>query len=175
MKNNRHTTQICYDVRICSLGMIMLAWSELGLCGLTLSDNTDVLRNDLLAKFPEAHFQADLGTFEADIAGVLQFIEHPAPDFRVRLDPHGTPFQQKVWQALAEIPLGSTASYSEIADKIGAPKAVRAVANACANNPLAIVIPCHRVVGRNGKLCGYRWGIARKAELLRREALIKID
>jgi AraC family transcriptional regulator of adaptative response/methylated-DNA-[protein]-cysteine methyltransferase len=98
-------------------------------------------------------------------------VESPGSELPLALDPGGTRFQQRVWQAVRDVPAGSTATYSEIADRIGSPEAVRAVAHACGANPVAVAIPCHRIVRRNGSLAGYRWGIERKRELLRREAL----
>ena len=130
----------------------------------------DVLVRDLQDRFPRANFIGGDGKFEQLVAQVVGFIEAPALGLDLPLDVRGTVFQQRVWQALREIPAGSTASYSEIAARIGSPQAVRAVAHACAANAIAVAIPCHRVVRRDGALSGYRWGVERKRALLLREA-----
>jgi len=120
-------------------------------------------------RFPNANMIGADRDFENLVARVVGFIEAPKIGLNLPLDVRGTAFQQRVWQALREIPVGSTASYSEIAGRIGLPKAVRAVAQACASNEIAVAIPCHRVVRSNGSLSGYRWGVERKRALLERE------
>lgn len=126
---------------------------------------------DLQDQFPKAELIGGDGDFEQLVAQVVGFVEAPGIGLNLPLDVRGTAFQQRVWQALREIPSGQTVSYTEIAQRIGSPKAVRAVAQACAANHIAVAIPCHRVVRRDGDISGYRWGIERKRELLRREAL----
>lgn len=154
----------------CALGAILVAQSQLGLCAILLGDEPDQLLRDLQDQFPKAELVGGNAEFEHLVARVVGFIEAPHLGLNLPLDVRGTAFQQRVWQALSSIPPGSTASYADIAERIGAPKAVRAVAQACGANALAVAIPCHRVVRRDGDISGYRWGVARKRELLRREA-----
>jgi AraC family transcriptional regulator of adaptative response/methylated-DNA-[protein]-cysteine methyltransferase len=135
-----------------------------------LGDDPETLVRDLQDRFPKARLVGGDSDFERLVAQVVGFVETAALGLDLPLDIRGTAFQQRVWQALREIPFGTQVSYSEIARRIGVPKAVRAVAGACAANTLAVAIPCHRVVRTDGDLSGYRWGIARKAELLRRES-----
>ncbi|TAK64756.1 MAG: methylated-DNA--[protein]-cysteine S-methyltransferase [Methylobacter sp.] len=162
-------SQIRFALGECSLGSILVAISERGVCAIALGDNPESLVRDLQDKFPQAELIGADHDFEQMFAKVVGFIEAPALGLDLPLDVRGTAFQQRVWQALREIPAGTTISYSEIAQRIGAPKAVRAVAGACATNILAVAIPCHRVVRTDGSLSGYRWGVERKSELLRRE------
>ena len=154
----------------CALGAILVAQSQLGLCAILLGEESDQLLRDLQDQFPKAELVGGNAEFEHLVAQVVGFIEAPHLGLNLPLDVRGTVFQQRVWQALSSIPPGSTASYADIAERIGAPKAVRAVAQACGANALAVAIPCHRVVRRDGDISGYRWGVARKRELLRREA-----
>ncbi|MGX8883212.1 bifunctional DNA-binding transcriptional regulator/O6-methylguanine-DNA methyltransferase Ada [Methylovorus sp. SPW-M1] len=154
----------------CSLGMVLVAASERGVCAIAMGDDAATLLQDLRARFPHASVVEQDAALEQQLASVLRFIETPALGLDLPLDIQGTAFQQRVWQALRDIPHGSTISYRQLAERIGAPKAIRAVASACAANMLAMAIPCHRVVGSDGRLTGYRWGIARKQELLKREA-----
>ena len=160
---------IRFAVGRCALGAILVAQSRIGLCAILLGDDPDQLVRDLQDQFPRAELIGGDPGFERLVAQVVGFVEAPAVGLDLPLDVRGTAFQQRVWQALREIPAGSTASYGEIARRIGAPKAARAVAQACASNLLAVAIPCHRVVRRDGDVPGYRWGVARKRELLRRE------
>ncbi|MEO8848882.1 MAG: methylated-DNA--[protein]-cysteine S-methyltransferase, partial [Casimicrobiaceae bacterium] len=161
---------IRFAVGECSLGAILVAQSERGICAILLGDDADALVRELQDTFAQANLiGADAG-YEALVAKVVGMIEAPQLAIGLPLDVRGTLFQQRVWQALREIPPGRTASYTDIAARIGAPKAVRAVAQACAANPLAVAIPCHRVVRRDGGLSGYRWGVERKRALLAREA-----
>ena len=161
--------EIRFAIGECSLGSILVARSERGVCAILLGDDPDALARDLQDKFPRATLIGGDAEFEQLVAKVVGFVEAPGLGLDLPLDVRGTAFQQRVWQALREIPVGSTASYSEIAARIGAPKSVRAVAHACATNRLAVAIPCHRVVRTDGTLSGYRWGIARKRQLLDRE------
>ncbi|MFT7773928.1 bifunctional DNA-binding transcriptional regulator/O6-methylguanine-DNA methyltransferase Ada [Roseateles sp.] len=161
---------IRFAVGLCSLGSILVAQSQRGICAILLGDDPDRLVRDLQDQFPKAELIGCDGEFEQLIAQVVGFIEAPAMGLHLPLDVQGTAFQERVWRALREIPPGTTVSYGEIATRIGAPKAVRAVAQACATNHIAIAIPCHRVVRRDGDISGYRWGVDRKRELLRREA-----
>jgi AraC family transcriptional regulator of adaptative response/methylated-DNA-[protein]-cysteine methyltransferase len=147
-----------------------VAQSERGVCAILLGDDPDALARDLQDRFPNATLVGGDHTYEQRVAQVVGFVEAPALGLDLPLDVRGTAFQQRVWRALRDIPAGSTASYSEIARRIGSPKAVRAVAGACAANMLAVAIPCHRVVRHDGELSGYRWGVTRKRALLDREA-----
>jgi AraC family transcriptional regulator of adaptative response/methylated-DNA-[protein]-cysteine methyltransferase len=163
-------TAIRFAVGECSLGSILVAASQKGVCAILLGDDPNELMKDLQNRFPNAELIGGDLAFERTIAVVAGFVDDPQIGLHLPLDIRGTAFQQRVWQALRKIPLGSTASYTEIARRIGRPRAVRAVARACATNPLAVAIPCHRVVRTSGDLAGYRWGVERKRELLRREA-----
>ena len=162
-------SEILFAVGQCSLGAILVAQSRRGVCAILLGDDPDTLVRDLQDQFPKADLVGADRRFEQTVAQVVGFIEAPALGLDLPLDLRGTAFQQRVWQALREIPLGSTASYAQIAERIGAPKSFRAVAQACGANSLAVAIPCHRVVRSNGELSGYRWGVERKRQLLERE------
>jgi AraC family transcriptional regulator of adaptative response/methylated-DNA-[protein]-cysteine methyltransferase len=161
---------IRFAVGECSLGSILVAQSELGVCAILLGDDPDALARNLQDRFPKATLIGGDPDFEQLVARVVGFIEAPGLGLDLPLDVRGTAFQRRVWQALQEIPVGTTVSYSEIAERIGAPKSVRAVAQACGANHLAVAIPCHRVVRNDGALSGYRWGVERKRALLKREA-----
>ena len=161
---------IHFAVGQCTLGAILVAQSQRGICAILLGDDPDRLVRDLQDQFPKAEIVGCDDEFEQLVAQVVGFIEAPSMGLQLPLDVQGTAFQERVWRALREIPPGTTASYTEIAARIGSPKAVRAVAQACATNHIAVAIPCHRVVRRDGDLAGYRWGVDRKRELLRREA-----
>jgi AraC family transcriptional regulator of adaptative response/methylated-DNA-[protein]-cysteine methyltransferase len=163
-------TDIRFAVGECSLGSILVAQSARGICAILLGDDPDALTRDLQDRFPQATLIGGDAAFEQLIAKVVGFVEAPALGLDLPLDIRGTAFQQRVWQALRTIPAGSTASYTDIARRIGAPHAVRAVAQACGANPLAVAIPCHRVVRHDGALSGYHWGVERKRSLLEREA-----
>jgi AraC family transcriptional regulator of adaptative response/methylated-DNA-[protein]-cysteine methyltransferase len=161
---------IRFAVGQCALGAILVAQSARGICAILLGDDPHQLVCDLQDQFRRANLIGADAEFEQLIARVVGFIEAPAIGLDLPLDVRGTAFQERVWQALREIPTGSTASYADIALRIGSPKAVRAVAQACGANSLAVAIPCHRVVRSDGNLSGYRWGVERKRELLAREA-----
>jgi AraC family transcriptional regulator, regulatory protein of adaptative response / methylated-DNA-[protein]-cysteine methyltransferase len=161
--------EIRFAVGECSLGSILVAASDKGVCAILLGDDPDTLTRDLQDRFPRATLTGGDKPFERWVAQVIGFVEAPRLGLDLPLDVRGTAFQQRVWRALVEIPAGSTASYREIAQKIGAPAAVRAVAQACAANTLAVAIPCHRVVRNDGGLAGYRWGVQRKRVLLEKE------
>ncbi len=163
-------TEIRFAVGECSLGSILVARSERGICAILLGEDPDALTRDLQDLFPLASLVGGEADFERLVSKVVGFVEAPALGLDLPLDIRGTAFQRRVWQALSKIPAGSTASYTEIAKRIGSPQSVRAVAQACGANALAVAIPCHRVVRRDGGLSGYRWGVERKAKLLEREA-----
>jgi AraC family transcriptional regulator of adaptative response/methylated-DNA-[protein]-cysteine methyltransferase len=162
--------EIRFAVGECSLGSILVASSERGVCAIMLGDDPDALARELQDRFPRAALIGADARFEQLVAKVVGLVEAPGLGLDLPLDVRGTAFQQRVWQALREIPAGSTVSYSELARRIGAPRSVRAVAQACAANALAVAIPCHRVVRNDGALSGYRWGVERKRALLLREA-----
>jgi len=162
-------TEIRFAVGQCSLGAILVARSDRGVCAISLGDDPDELARDLQDRFPRARLIGDDAEFAQLVANVVGFVEAPRLGLNLPLDVQGTAFQQRVWQALRDIPAGRTASYADIARCIGAPSSVRAVAHACAANALAVAIPCHRVVRSDGALSGYRWGVERKRALLARE------
>jgi AraC family transcriptional regulator of adaptative response/methylated-DNA-[protein]-cysteine methyltransferase len=161
---------IFFAVGKTSLGSILVAQSNKGVCSILIGDNPETLIRDLQDRFPKANLIGDEDGYQKLIAKVVGLIEKPGIGLDLPLDIRGTAFQQRVWKALQQIPPGSTATYTEIATKIGMPKAVRAVAQACGANALAVAIPCHRVIRNDGSLSGYRWGVDRKRVLLEREA-----
>ncbi len=163
--------EIRFAVGQCSLGSVLVAQSTKGVCAILLGDDPETLVRDLQDRFPRATLIGGDRAFEQTVARVIGFVENPALGLDLPRDVRGTAFQQRVWAALRRIPVGSTASYAEIASRIGAPKGVRAVARACGANSLAVAIPCHRVVRTDGALSGYRWGVQRKKTLLAREGL----
>jgi AraC family transcriptional regulator of adaptative response/methylated-DNA-[protein]-cysteine methyltransferase len=160
---------IRFAVAQCSLGDILVAATQKGVCCILLGDDAEALVRDLQDRFPRAELIGGDEEFEKMVAQVIGFVEAPALGLTLPLDVRGTAFQQRVWDALRQIPAGQTVSYAEMARRIGTPNAVRAVAQACAANPIAVAIPCHRVVRNDGGLSGYRWGIERKRALLDRE------
>jgi AraC family transcriptional regulator, regulatory protein of adaptative response / methylated-DNA-[protein]-cysteine methyltransferase len=169
-RNGGKDTVIHFAVGECSLGSILVAKSDRGVCAVLLGDDPDSLARDLQDKFPRAELIGGETGYEELVAKVVGLIENPGTGLDLPLDIQGTVFQRRVWNALQQIPVGSTVSYADIAKKIGMPKAVRAVAQACASNSIAVAIPCHRVVKSDGALSGYRWGVERKQTLLNREA-----
>ena len=168
-------TDIRFAIGECSLGAILVACSERGVCAVLLGDDPGALARELQDRFPRAHLIGGDAAFEKRVAQVVGFVEAPRVGLDLPLDVRGTVFQKRVWQALRRIPAGKTVSYSELAKRIGAPRAVRAVASACAANAIAVAIPCHRVVRNDGGLSGYRWGVERKRSLLERERDAKAE
>lgn len=160
---------IRFAVGACSLGAILVAATGRGICAILMGDDPEVLVRDLQDRFPRAQLMGADGEFEAMVAQVVGLVEAPRIGLDLPLDVRGTAFQQRVWAALRAIPAGETVSYAELARRVGSPAAVRAVAGACAANPAAVAIPCHRVVRSDGGLSGYRWGIERKGALIARE------
>lgn len=152
-----------------TLGFLLVAMSDKGICAISLGDDPQKLVEELAGRFPRASILPDDDDFREYVARVVAFVEEPQIGLDLPLEMRGTAFQQRVWQALRQIPAGTTASYAAIAERIGAPGAARAVAAACAANKLAVAVPCHRVVASDGSLSGYRWGVTRKAALLARE------
>jgi AraC family transcriptional regulator, regulatory protein of adaptative response / methylated-DNA-[protein]-cysteine methyltransferase len=163
-------TNIFFAIAQSSLGSILVAQSEKGVCSILIGDDPNALVRELQDQFPKANLLGGQPGYEAIVAKVVGLIEHPGIGLELPLDIRGTAFQRRVWKALQQIPPGSIATYTDIAKKIGSPKAVRAVAQACASNVLAVAIPCHRVIRTDGGLSGYRWGVERKSALLSREA-----
>lgn len=161
---------IRFAVGQCSLGSILVAATATGVCAILLGDEPASLARELEDRFPRAELVGGDREFESVVAGIVGLVEAPTLGHDLPLDIRGTAFQRRVWEALRAIPAGRTASYSAIADRVGSPNAARAVARACAANPLAIAIPCHRIVRNDGTLGGYRWGVERKGALLEREA-----
>jgi AraC family transcriptional regulator, regulatory protein of adaptative response / methylated-DNA-[protein]-cysteine methyltransferase len=168
-RNGGTGATIRFAVGECSLGSVLVAATEKGVCAILLGDDPNELAQDLQRRFPRASFIGADRAFERTVSEVVGLVESPKLACDLPLDLRGTAFQQKVWQALRRIPAGRTASYAEIAKRIGLPGSVRAVAGAIAANPIAVAIPCHRVIRTDGTLCGYRWGVERKRTLLKRE------
>jgi len=163
-------TDIAYAIGSSTLGMILVARSPRGICAILMGDTEETLVDDLQQRFPQASLVPADADFAETLEKIVALTEQPRSNrIDLPLDIRGTAFQQRVWQALQAIPAGETASYAEIAQRIGNPRSVRAVAQACASNALAVAIPCHRVLRSDGALSGYRWGVERKKELLKRE------
>ena len=161
---------IVFATRESTLGIVLAARSAAGICAILIGSEIAELTADLATQFPQSPLVRNDRKLDDDLAKILRFIETPASGLDLDLDIHGTPFQRRVWDALCAIPTGRTVSYAALARRIGAPRAVRAVANACAANAIALAIPCHRVVRSNGTVSGYRWGVERERALIAREA-----
>ncbi|MDB5933515.1 MAG: bifunctional DNA-binding transcriptional regulator/O6-methylguanine-DNA methyltransferase Ada [Massilia sp.] len=160
---------IRFAIGACSLGAILVASTDKGICAILMGDDPDLLARDLQDRFPHAELRGAEAEFEATVAKVVGLVESPAIGLDLPLDVRGTAFQQRVWQALRAVPSGATVSYAELAERVGVASGARAIAGACAANPVAVAIPCHRVVRQDGSISGYRWGVERKAALLKRE------
>jgi len=169
-KNN--SRNIHFSTGQTTLGTVLVAKSDKGICAIMLGDDLDRLLQELQDDFSQAILIKGNEDFKSCVAQIVDFIEAPHMDFNLPLDVQATPFQERVWQILRQIPPGQTISYSALAQRIGQPKAVRAVAQACGANKIAVIIPCHRVIRNNGAISGYRWGIERKCALLEKEAQI---
>jgi AraC family transcriptional regulator of adaptative response/methylated-DNA-[protein]-cysteine methyltransferase len=164
---------IRYTMRRSSIGIVLVAATERGICAILLGDERDALLSELKARFPKANITLAKREFAAWVRQIVGMLDNPQQVPRaLPLDIRGTAFQRRVWEVLRTIPAGQTLSYTEVAERIGQSAAVRAVAGACAANPLAVAIPCHRVLAAGGKLSGYRWGIERKRQLLKRESIV---
>jgi AraC family transcriptional regulator of adaptative response/methylated-DNA-[protein]-cysteine methyltransferase len=172
-RSGGYDADVRFSVGRCSLGSILVAASDRGVCTIALGDDAETLTADLRRRLPHAKLIRGDESFDSLVMKVIAFVEEPGIGFNLPLDVRGTAFQRRVWQALSAIPVGKTSSYSEIAERLGAPKSVRAVAQACAANAIAVAIPCHRAIGKNGAITGYRWGVGRKAALLERERKAK--
>lgn len=172
-------TAPCSSIRFCCqptwLGGSLIAVTDMGLCAVFFGDEPKALQADLRRRFAGTELVESLPEdrdFAALVLTVNRAIENPSLPFEMNLDLHGTPFQQKVWKSLMSIPFGQTISYSELAERVGKPNAIRAVASACGANPISVIVPCHRVVRSDGSLSGYRWGIERKQKLIKRESVV---
>lgn len=169
-RKNGEGVDIRFAVAQCSLGALLVAASDTGICEIALDVDPETLVRNLQDRFKAARLIGADAEFETWVAAVVGFVEDPSRGLDLPLDVRGTAFQRRVWEALREIPVGATATYTQVAERIGHPRAVRAVARACATNNIALAIPCHRVVRTDGSMAGYRWGIDRKRELIAREA-----
>jgi AraC family transcriptional regulator of adaptative response/methylated-DNA-[protein]-cysteine methyltransferase len=163
-------TAIHFEIGSSTLGRVLVATNEKGICAILLGDSPQTVTRELRQRFPATQVVRDPARLARVLTQVLDLVEGRETTLDLPLDPGGTQFQQRVWRALRRIPSGATASYADIARRIDAPKSFRAVAQACGANPIALAIPCHRVVRNDGALSGYRWGVARKRALLEREA-----
>jgi len=162
---------IFHAVGACALGQVLVARSAAGVCAILIGGDPDELAADLAARFPKSTLVASAPILRDDLARVIRFVDKPAEGLHLRLDMRGTPFQCRVWERLRTIRVGRTVTYTELARWISPFASPRAVGSACAANPIALAIPCHRAVRTDGSLAGYRWGIARKREMIRREAM----
>ncbi len=163
------STTIKFGIGECWLGKILVASTEKGVCAILLGDSDETLTEELQERFPQAELVPGEPHFKTIVGMVIQFVNDPTSDFVLPMDLQGTPFQHRVWEVMRQIPAGTTTTYADLAKGIGNPKSIRAAAGACAANPLAVAIPCHRVICSDGSLSGYRWGIERKENLLKRE------
>jgi len=160
---------ILFSTERCALGVALMAKSERGLCALLLGDDAATLATELRQRFPGADLRQDAVTLAPLLSAVSAFLQKPTSGLDVPLDLRGNQFEQRVWQALRDIPAGTIETYGEIARRLGAPRAAKEVGEACAANAIAVAIPCHRVVRKDGGLAGYRWGMRRKRALLELE------
>ena len=165
------TDVLSYAIAQCELGMVLVARSGKGVCSILLGDSMDELKADLASRFPQSTIREDESSVHADMAKVLRYIKKPTAGLHLTLDMRGTPFQRRVWEKLKAISAGRTVSYTELGHWISPLAHPRAIARACAANPIALAVPCHRVVRSNGDMAGYRWDVERKRELLRKEAM----
>jgi len=163
-------THIHFDIGSSTLGQVLVAMNDKGVCAILLGSSAAAVIRELRERLPRAQLERDARRLAPALAQVIEFADGRRASLDLPLNPAGTEFQQRVWRALRKIPAGRTASYADIARRIDAPRSFRAVAQACGANPLALAIPCHRVVRNDGALSGYRWGVARKRALLEREA-----
>jgi AraC family transcriptional regulator of adaptative response/methylated-DNA-[protein]-cysteine methyltransferase len=169
LRSGGKDTSLHYAVSDCWLGRFLVAATEIGVCAILLGDDDEALLAELRHRFPRAELLAGDRDFAATIKKVATLLKRPTAAIDLPLDIHGTAFQQQVWQLLRQVPAGTTTTYSALAKQLGQPQAVRAVASAVASNPLAVAVPCHRVIRASGDLAGYRWGVERKRQLLNRE------
>ena len=163
-------THIHFDIGSSTIGQVLVALTDKGICAILPGDSPRAVTRELRERFPSALLERNAARLARVMPRVVAFVDGRSTTLAEPLDPAGTEFQQRVWRALRDVPSGKTVSYAEIARRIEAPTSFRAVAQACGANPLALAIPCHRVVRHDGALSGYRWGVARKRALLEREA-----
>ena len=163
---------IWYTTGECALGHVLVARTVTGVCAILIGADPDGLKADLSAHFTKTKFVANQTVAHDDLSKVIRFADKPSEGLDLQLDVRGTPFQRLVWEALRAIPVGTTATYADLARRFGAPTSARAIARACTANRIALAIPCHRVVCSDGDLAGYRWGIERKRELIKREEMV---
>jgi AraC family transcriptional regulator, regulatory protein of adaptative response / methylated-DNA-[protein]-cysteine methyltransferase len=168
---NVSTETIFYAASGSILGQVLVARSVKGVCAVLLGDDPDQLKTDLAKRFPEFDFAPNEAAVHDDLAKLIRFVDKPSQGLHLRLDMRGTLLQRRVWEKLRAIPAGRTVTYTEVAYWVGPLTSARMVAGACAANPIALAIPCHRVIRSNGDLGGYRWGVERKREMIRREAM----
>lgn len=168
-------TVIRYTIVPCTLGKLLVAGTEHGICAVSMADSERPQLQFLTAEYPTAEFQCDDAGLRAWSGAIVKHLAGKQRDLDLPIDVPATPFQRRVWQELCKIPYGQVTWYSHIAERIGRPMAIRAVARACATNPVAIVVPCHRVIGVDGSLRGYRWGLERKQAMIERETKRPID
>jgi methylated-DNA-[protein]-cysteine S-methyltransferase/AraC family transcriptional regulator of adaptative response/methylated-DNA-[protein]-cysteine methyltransferase len=153
----------------CDLGEIAIARSSVGICAILFGSDANELRNDLAALFPSSKLILNNDRLRDDLSKVVRFVGAPKKELDLALDMRGTPFQLRVWNALRTIPSGRPLTYTQLACRVSGSKSLRAIAQACAENPIALAIPCHRVMGQSGSMAGYRWGVERKRVLINRE------
>lgn len=170
--NTAARDKIRYAIGKTALGAVLVACGAVGVCAILMGSDADDLTIDLAKRFPSCRLVPDKLKLNEDLSKIIRFINAPKRELDVKVEMHGTPFQCRVWTALRGVPIGSTVTYSELARRIGDPNAVRAVANACASNNLALAVPCHRVVRSDGGLANYRWGVERKRALIAKEAAV---
>ena len=174
-RTNAEIDTISYAMSTSDLGEVLVARSFKGVCAILIGTNQVELGvelgADLAARFPEANLIANEAAVHDELAKVIRFVDNPAEGLHLPLDVRGTPFQRRVWEKLRAIPVGRTVTYTDVANWVGPLTSARAVAGACASNPIALAVPCHRVVRSNGDLGGYRWGVERKREMIRREEM----
>ena len=168
-RNQGKNMTINYVIVDCNLGKLLVATTERGICSVTLGDEEKSLQQELSKEFSRAEIRVDGTSLKSSVTEILAHLEGKQPRLNLPLDVQATAFQKMVWEELQRIPYGQTASYSQVAERLGKPSATRAVARACATNPVALITPCHRVVRSDGNLSGYRWGVERKKKLLEQE------
>jgi O-6-methylguanine DNA methyltransferase len=166
--------EIEFAVGDCALGKVLVARSPIGVCAIRFGSTAGELEQDLAASFPDSRVVSSNRRLHDDLAKVVQFIAMPRDPLDLDLDIRGTPFQRRVWHALRTIAFGKPLTYAELARRVSGPKSLRAVAQACAENPIALAIPCHRVMGNSGSMAGYRWGIERRRALINKEVAIRL-
>ncbi|OSJ32156.1 hypothetical protein BSZ19_20175 [Bradyrhizobium japonicum] len=163
------TDMIEYGIDGCDLGSVLVARSKTGVCAILMGENDDEMERSLAAIFPTSLLVPNKFRVRSELAKVVQFIASPRGDLDLELDVRGTPFQHRVWDALRTVESGRPVTYAQLACRVRGPKSLRAIAQACSDNPIALAIPCHRVMGNSGSTAGYRWGVERKRALMNRE------